>query len=169
MKIIDTARACCFTGHRMLSRKCAEELRKLLSIELENYYNDGYRDFICGGAIGFDTVAALSVIAARARHNDIRLILILPCGNQTMKWRETDKIVYGRIYKAADEVITLHDNFTAECMLERNRIMLENSTACIAYHDGRKRGGTYYTYAMSQKLGRRCVNLHDKMKLGADS
>lgn len=39
---------------------------------------DGYRDFVCGMALGADTLAAEEVLAMRERRPAVRLIAALP-------------------------------------------------------------------------------------------
>ena len=62
---------------------------------IDEVYARGYRHFITGGAIGFDTVAAVCVINARdTKYPDITLTLAVPCPDQTLKWSEKDKQNY---------------------------------------------------------------------------
>lgn len=49
-----------------------------------------YRYFGAGGARGFDTVATMAVLELKKIYPDIRLILVLPCRNQTRGWKEAD-------------------------------------------------------------------------------
>ena len=77
---------CCFTGHRTFSPAVATELIARLEPVLERLYAAGVRDFRTGGALGFDTLAALRVIALRDRHPDCTLSLILPCRDQANRW-----------------------------------------------------------------------------------
>ena len=50
----------------------------------------GYRFFGAGGATGFDTVTALSVLKIREMHPHIRLILVLLHRAQTKRWSKKD-------------------------------------------------------------------------------
>ena len=80
-------RTACFTGHRKIppeqQEKVARQLRKTL-IEL---VDSGYRYFGAGGALGFDTLAAQTVLGLNSDFPQIRLILVLPCLSQADNWR----------------------------------------------------------------------------------
>ena len=65
---------CCFTGHRNISP--GTDLYTTVREEIIKAYRLGYRIFCAGGAMGFDTVAALNTLALReSLYPDIRLIL----------------------------------------------------------------------------------------------
>ena len=70
--------SCCFTGHRKIPADHADLIRISTERAISLLYRDGYRFFICGGALGFDTLAAQTVLCAAGRVRDIRLILALP-------------------------------------------------------------------------------------------
>lgn len=146
----------CFTGHRTIP--AGEELEALtgrLDALILAAYKKGYRTFIAGGAVGFDTLAACRVLAAKETMPDISLHLALPCRNQTEKWtRLDDLILYKKILGAADRVDYLTVFYTDTCMHERNRFMVDRSALCIAYCK-KQRGGSAYTvnYAKKQGLG----------------
>jgi len=58
----------CFTGHRALNHQDENLVRQLWPL-LEELYRRGYRDFLCGGALGFDTVAAEYVVQLRNKRD----------------------------------------------------------------------------------------------------
>ena len=49
---------CGFTGHRIIKGKIKTRLEK----EISNLCEKGYNTFFSGGALGFDTIAAQTVI-----------------------------------------------------------------------------------------------------------
>ena len=57
----------------------------------------GYRYFGTGGALGFDTLAAQTVLELKNKYPEIKLILVLPCENQTQGWERADIEEYERI------------------------------------------------------------------------
>ena len=156
---------CSFTGHRSIAAEIRAELINLLSRAVEYAYNEGCRDFICGGALGFDTLAAREVIRFRMRHNDVRLILALPCIEQDLKWSEAQKSAYGFTLAAADEVIYTSDFYTKTCMAERNRFLAEKCDILIAYVL-RMQSGAGQTLRMAEKLGKRTYNLYPTLYKG---
>lgn len=155
---------CFFTGHRIIP----QNLRGLLIAELDKtireLLNKGFLNFVCGGAIGFDTAAACRAIVASRSNPDLRLILVLPCRDQTMKWKSTHDIsLYHEIKGHADEIIYTADLYRDGCMFERNRMMADMSSLCVAYHDGGQTGGTAYTVKYAEKNGMDIINLYNRL------
>ena len=56
-----------------------------------------------------------------------------------------------RILKKADSVTLVSERYTPECMLKRNRYMVDKSDLVIAVFNGIKSGGTWYTINYAQK------------------
>ena len=54
---------CCFTGHRVIAPEHVPVLEKQLRAQILQLFDDGYRVFACGGALGFDTMAAQAVLS----------------------------------------------------------------------------------------------------------
>lgn len=121
-----------------------EELKTRTYNTCEKLINRGITRFVCGGAIGFDMIAAMSVLALRKKYPEIRLSLLLPCGDQDSKWNCQQKMTYGYIKDNADEVTVLHEKFVTGCMQERNKLMVDESSVCVAYLK-RSFGGTKST------------------------
>ncbi len=145
--------ACCFTGHRVIAKNFWELLPAVLELQIRNLIGEGFQDFISGGALGFDTLAAETVLRLREEFPQIRLILALPCPDQAKDWSDSDRQRYREICQAADMVHYTADQYTSGCMMRRNRFMVDNSIACIFYLT-RQGSGTYKTvsYAMEQNL-----------------
>ena len=80
-------RHCCFTGHRKLSEAVLNALPETLDSCIESLHSEGIDTFYAGGALGFDTLAAEAVIRFREKRPGVRLILALPCKNQTRRWK----------------------------------------------------------------------------------
>lgn len=145
--------ACCFTGHRVISTEMQKTLTARLDALLECMYQKGYRDFISGAALGFDTLAAERVLTLKAVHSDVRLVLAIPCATQSGKWSAADCGRYERLVYAADDVRVLSGSYYEGCMHVRNRFMVDNSSFCICYLE-HMRGGTMATvaYAMNHEV-----------------
>lgn len=150
----------CFTGHRSIAYKDAVSLPALLDRVLTDLVERGAITFRAGGAIGFDTVAALKVLELKERYPHIRLELILPCRNQTEYWEETAVRTYQYILKSSDSHLFLFDTYFDGCMLERDRRLVEGADVCVAYCN-RSRGGTAYTFTQALRAGLEVINLHD--------
>ena len=152
---------CCFTGHRVIPSGEKETIRNLLETAIEKAIQDGYRFFRTGGALGFDTLAAQTVLTLKQQYPHIRLILVLPCINQANGWKQADIDEYERIKSLADKVVYTSTEYTYGCMHKRNRHLVDNSSLCICYLT-KLSGGTAYTvrYAESKKIS--VFNLADR-------
>ncbi len=151
----------CFTGHRAVSEEDRRALLPRLYSLMARLISEGYDTFICGGAVGFDTIAAQSVLAFKERFPYLQLILALPCRDQTSKWENvSDLAKYKEILGGADDVVYMHPFYTDGCMHERNRWMADRSSVCIAFLKQR-RGGTLYTYNYAKRAGLQLYNLND--------
>ena len=151
---------CCFTGHRKIPREKYELLRCRISNEIDRAYEKGYRRFLCGGALGFDTMCADAVIEKRKTHRDALLILVIPCMGQEDSWSAEDRAVYDRIYAECDECYCMSELYTEGCMHVRNRAMVDDSSLCIAYLEN-ETGGTAYTCNYARKNELVVINLAD--------
>ncbi|MGN1019142.1 MAG: SLOG family protein [Aristaeellaceae bacterium] len=148
----------CFTGHRHIAAEALPALTSKLDRMLEQLYSRGYRDFLSGGALGFDLLAAEAVLSLRQAHPDVRLIMVLPCSNQTSRWTEQDCRRYERILYAADETRVLSPAYYEGCMLVRNRHMVDHCALCLCYMTA-PRGGTLSTVSYALKEAVPVINL----------
>ena len=149
---------CCFTGHRHIP---TEEIRNLYR-ELERVLNilikSGVTHFRTGGALGFDTLAALTVLDKRREDPSLTLELCVPCEDQTAGWSDEDMAIYKYIRSEADKVTVLHEKYVRGCMYERNRYMVDGSHYCVAYCN-RHRSGSAYTVNYARSKGVKVVDL----------
>ena len=152
---------CCFTGHRVLPEKDYTILKNRLRERAEAAIRSGYRYFGCGGALGFDTLAAQTVLELREEYKHIRLILVLPCKTQTKYWQKADITEYEWIKTAADKVVYISEEYTEDCMLRRNRHLAENSSLCICCLT-KQTGGTAYTVRLARKNGLKIWNIAEE-------
>jgi len=112
----------------------------------------GVCEFRAGGALGFDTLAALAVLEIKEEYPEIRLVLMIPCKDQTKGWKEADCLRYDHIMQAADEVNILAEHYYRGCMFVRNRALVDGSTYCICYQRYAG-GGTGMTVNYANKQG----------------
>ncbi len=157
---LDVNRTCCFSGHRTMPEiKDFAAFTEELTDILRDYYDAGIRHFICGGAVGFDMIAAEAVISLKRGLPDICLTIAIPCKNHDLKWGQADKARLSRILQSADVVRYISNDYHAGCMHERNRFMVDHSCHLICYL-GRKSGGTYYTYCYAKEHGLKILNIY---------
>jgi len=156
---------CSFTGHRAIARPHRDRIGELLLRAISYAYENGVRVFLAGGAIGFDTLAAKAVISFRMTHPDVRLGLLIPCKNQSLKWDECEKSIYEYTLSVADEIEYVSDEYYDGCMKERNARLAERCDMLVAYV-GRKTGGSAQTVRMAEKLGKKIYNLYPTLEKG---
>lgn len=154
---MNRANSCCFTGHRVIPKAdydriadCTEQAVKILA-------KAGYRYFICGGALGYDTLAA-QIVLSTAKEYPIELFLALPCHNQTEKWMYKkdgawDVREYQRIKGHACGIHYVRDLYEDGCMRERNVWMVEHSSFCISFYNGSSKSGAGQTYRIAKENG----------------
>lgn len=150
--------ACCFTGHRDIAPGKREHLSHLLWDTVKELAQNGITDFYCGGALGFDTMAAATVLNMKRLYPHVRLILAIPCQGQADRWRPADRILYEKIKERADEAVVLSPVYTPSCMAVRNRYMVDRASVCVAYVQ-REQGGSASTAAYARRRGCRVINL----------
>ena len=143
---------CCFTGHRRIPEEDINKIKNNLTVEIENLINRGIIYFGCGGALGFDTLAAETILKLKEKYNYIRLILVLPCRDQNASWKEKDNLRYENIKTLADKIIYTSENYYDGCMQKRNRHLVDHSCVCVAYVR-KTYGGSAYTLKYASKNG----------------
>ena len=89
----------CFTGHRKILPKQKATIARRLKNEIIKLVEKNYRYFGAGGALGFDTLAAQTVLELKTEYPDVKLILVLPCLSQTRGWSALDIEIYEEISK----------------------------------------------------------------------
>ena len=82
------SKTCCFTGHRRIPKGELPQIKTKLKNTITELIGNGIIYYGAGGALGFDTHAALTVLELKQQHPQIKLILVFPCKNQTRNWRQ---------------------------------------------------------------------------------
>lgn len=153
------SKTCCFSGHRNIPADKEEEIKIKLNKELEKLINKGYCFFAVGGALGFDTMAAIEVLNLRRKYPHIKLIMVLPCKDQSKYWNKADKNIYEFIKKQSDKVVYTSQYYKDKsCILDRNRLLIDNSSVCITYKT-KNTGGTSYTINYAKEKNIKIINL----------
>ena len=155
-------KTCCFTGHRILPKAEIPIIKTELKKAVIELINEGVIYYGAGGALGFDTIAAQTIIDLKEVYPQIKLILVLPCKNQTEKWEQSDINMYEYIKSQADKCVYTSESYYDGCMLKRNRHLVDNSSYCICYLKN-KRGGTFYTYNYALRQGISVINIAEKI------
>lgn len=151
-----------FTGHRSIDTKTQEQISFVLDYLLKTMVNSGITTFYAGGALGFDTIAALAVLRIKKKFPSVKLLLVLPCKKQTKFWNADDIATYNYIVSRADGVEYIADNYTSTCMHERNNRLVELGDIGVAFfeHSG---GGTAYTVNHALNHDKEIINVFDML------
>lgn len=157
----------CVTGHRpeglpwktnVEDIKCTQFISTLKDY-LSFAINNEYTHFIAGGALGIDTLFALTVIDLKQTYPFITLEIAIPCATQSKSWNSTDKSVYDYILSKADKVTVLAPKYYVLCMQKRNEYMVDNSECVLCCFNGTKKGGTYNTIKLAQRKGKKLLHV----------
>lgn len=161
---MDKIRTCFFTGHRRLSAERREEIKSSLLNNIEKLIVEhDVKNFISGGALGFDTLAAEAVREIRYKYPHIRLLLYLPCYGQEKKWSAKQQYRYNLMKAGADEILYVTEGeYTDKCMLLRNLRMIRDSHYCIAFCV-MERSGTGLTIKNATEVGVKVINIADEI------
>ena len=89
----------CFTGHRTLKDELVPGLIEQIDVTIIRCADSGRTNFITGGALGFDTLAAHRVLEIKKDRPEIKLYLVLPCRDQTIRWKDLVRINDYKIIK----------------------------------------------------------------------
>lgn len=156
-------RIVCFTGHRVIPQTERAELKRILRREILRQIDLGSTVFRAGGALGFDTMAAQTVLELREERPALRLELILPCPEQSDRWSHLDIRVYDEILEQADAVRFVSSAYYPGILQLRNRELVRGAAVCIGYlTDSRTHsGGTAYTALQAMSGGAEFINLAD--------
>lgn len=162
----DRETTCCFSGHRPTKLPwCANEADKAciavkqeILCRLEGIYEAGYRHFICGMALGCDMYFAEAVLALKDKHTDITLEAAIPCATQPDRWQSAQRDRYRRIADACDKVTVLQEEYSTDCMMRRNKYMVDSSSLLLTCFNGYP-GGTMNTIVYAQRNGVKVVTI----------
>ena len=156
----------CFTGHREIPQEIFPKLTALLNNVIEQQIQNGADTFRTGGALGFDTHAALSVLSLRRKYPQIRLELLLPCPTQTRGWTPEDIQLYDQIIAQADSHRYVSTGYFSGVLQMRNIALVRDADVCIAYLRNSHGGGTAFTAALALRNGLELINLQDLLDKG---
>lgn len=161
---VDRTRTCFFTGHRKLPSDKKEKIRQSIKQNIEKLIvSYDVRNFISGGALGFDTMAAEAVTELKMLYPHIKLYMYIPCRNQDVLWSQDDKKKYEDMLSVSDEVLYISDKpYSKDCMNKRNLKMIEDAFFCIAFCIN-SRSGTGFTVRNAVEAHKQVFNIADEL------
>lgn len=150
----------CFTGHRRMNDDI-ELIQKQLEKTVKKLIYHGYRIFISGGALGFDTLAGNTILKLKKKYPWIYLWVVFPFNRpfvHELNWSMADIENYKAFLMKADKISFLCPDYVSGCYYERDRFLVNNSSLCIAYQT-RNQGGTAYTVNYAKEQGIPVINI----------
>ncbi len=157
--------ACAFTGHRPKSFPWGYDenapscvlLKEVLASQISALAEQGVTDFLSGMAQGVDLWYAQIVLDLRKTNPALKLHAILPCEGQERKWTASAQEHYRSILAQANEVIYVGQEYSRNCMLKRNRCLVDHSSILLAVYNGTYQSGTGMTVRYAQRLKREII------------
>lgn len=158
-------KSCAFTGHRPKNFPWKYDestldcmlLKKTLTTQIAALTDRGVTDWLSGMALGVDLWSAWIVLELREKNSALKLRCILPCEGQESKWEPLMQKRYRSILEQANEVIYVRREYHRNCMLERNRYLVDHSSILLAVYNGIRRSGTGATVNYARKMGREII------------
>ncbi len=150
-----------FTGHRHVPCCDYPHITENLKRTIRDLYkHGGIRNFYCGMAVGFDMLAAETVLGMKEHLPDMTLSAVVPYRKQSERFSPKAKARYEALLGKADDVVILKEEYHDRCFLDRNDYMIDRSLLVIAYYDGVSRGGTSYTVKKAQACSLPVINIY---------
>lgn len=154
--------ACAFTGHRPKSFPWGYDesapgcvlLKEVLAGQISVLAEQGVTDFLSGMAQGTDLWCAQIVLDLRKKNPALKLHCVLPCKGQEIKWTASAQERYHAILAQADEIVYVGQEYSRDCMMERNRYLVDHSAILLAVYNGTWHSGTGATVRYARQLGR---------------
>lgn len=132
----------------------------MLEQQIATLTDEGVTGFISGMALGVDLWAAQIVLGLREKNPLIKLYCALPCEGQEKKWPADKQEQYHSILKQADDIHWESKSYTPDCMLNRNRYMVDHASVLLAVYNGAYRSGTGMTVRDAKSKQRRIILIH---------
>ena len=144
----------CVTGHRYLSHP-ENKIHKRLEFVWEKLQPS---IVLTGMAVGFDQLVAENCI-----NNNIAFKACIPFEGQEAIWPEHLKRKYHSLLEKAQEIYYVSPpGYAPWKLLVRNKYMVDNSKAIIAYYDiSKNSGGTKHCVEYFNSLKRPSINIWD--------
>ncbi|MBR4458137.1 MAG: DUF1273 family protein [Clostridia bacterium] len=118
---------------------------------VEGLCEEGYRHFLSGGALGYDTFAAEAVLRVKHLYPDVILEMVSPYDAQTELWTFENRMRHDWLFAQADIVTATGHDYTPTCMARRNRYLVSNADLVLAAYSGQD-GGTAATVRYADAL-----------------
>ena len=157
--------SCAFTGHRPSKfpwryneddGRCVA-LKAVLTEQIRLLAKAGVTNFFSGMAEGTDCYCSQIVLTLREKNPALKLHCILPHKGQADKWSASSRALYCSILEQADSIVYVSRSYHKNCMLDRNRFLIEHASTVLAVFNGVRRSGTGATVNYARKMGREII------------
>ena len=132
-------------------------LKEVLAEQIKTLIDRGVTNFLSGMAQGTDLWCSEIVLDFKKNNPALMLHCILPCKGQESKWTASAQELYRSILVQANEVIYVRQAYSRDCMMKRNRYLVDHSSILLAVYNGTRRSGTGATVRYAQQLNREIV------------
>lgn len=149
---------CCFAGHQTIRREDVKDLMINLDKVVKVLIEQGVKQFLCGGTVGFNMTSALYISTLKEQGYPIKLFLVLPYNNQAQKESETQKEIYEFVKSVADKITFMPKDYETNYVKKCNQRIVECSHLCISYLRSNK-GHTAQTVRYAKKKGIKVISL----------
>ena len=150
--MINSAKTCAVTGHRIGVSDLDENLLRQTFIDL---INDGYDTFLVGMAIGFDTLCFNLLYQIKSQY-DIKIVACIPCPDQNKKFSKQQNAEYLKMLEDADYKVLISPCYHSRCMMQRNVYMVDNCSVLVAFLR-QYTGGTFNTVQYAKKVNKKII------------
>ena len=141
-------KTCALTGHRSLP---PDFNANAVYDMLETLIREGYDEFYCGMAEGFDLIALDCLVALKGRYH-VRVVACIPFEGQEKAFAPMEKKKYRDLLAWCEQKIVLFPSYRNGCYLVRDRYMVDRADALLAYCT-REKGGSAYTVKYANEKG----------------
>lgn len=152
--IIEKDKTCAITGHRVLEKGIDEQKIRDIFLKL---IDSGKENFLCGMALGFDSLC-FDILKEIRKSKNIKIIACIPCFSQDKSFNFKQKQEYKKMKEEADEKIFISKEYTPYCMMKRNMFMVDNCSVLVAYLN-KNTGGTKNTVEYAKKRNVPIINV----------
>jgi len=149
---------CCFAGHTNLPEKKIKQILLSLNKEVDKLIQNGVQNFISGGVLGYDHIAASMVITKKQQGIDVRLIFALPYRNYGENWTDKQKQLFYSLLNEANDIHYISEEYANGCIKKRNRYLVDNSAYCICALT-KKLSETALTVNYAKQQGLQIINV----------
>ncbi len=153
---------CVIAGHRNIPRNKINYVKQRLREEIEKLIKQGVINFCTKADRGFETIAALLLLELQKRNNNIKLILVSSCAEETRLWDKSDIAVYEQIKLSCAEHIKISEHFTYGCVQKRNRHLVDTSSVMLTYHR-KVTGDTAFIINYAEKRDLPIINIFNDL------